>query len=131
MLESLRNCPLAALLASVRSFGSFAATLFYVSRASRQVVTLKFFTCTKQGDPLSGALFAFGLRCALARVQTCVPAALVCIFVNDTIVYAPPEIILAMFQAYVQEAAAVGLSVSTSKCCICASSGVYYLTTSF
>lgn len=93
ILESLRDSPLDALFPFVRSFYSFAAPLYYVCRASRRVITLHSSTGTRQGDPLSGAFFAFGLRRALAWVQARIPAALICTYADDTMVHGPPEVL--------------------------------------
>lgn len=116
IFECLRTSPLSAFLPFVRSFCSFVGPLYYVPWSPRRVITLLSSTETRQGDPVSGALFAFGLHSALARFQSRVPAALIYSFAEDTTVHAPVELLPATFQAYIQEAAAVGLAVSITKC---------------
>lgn len=116
VFEGVRDTPLVTILPFVRSFYSFAAPLHCVCRATRHVVSLLSSTGTRQGDPLSAALFAFGLRTALSKVQARTPAALICTSADDTMIHGPPDIFPAAFQAYVEEVAAVGLSASINKC---------------
>lgn len=116
VLESIRDSHLVTVFPFVRSFYYFATPLHYVCRATRHVVSLLSTIGTRQGDPLSGVLFVFGLHTALSRVQARTPAALICTYEDDIMVHGPPKVLPAAFYAYAEETAAVGLLAFINMC---------------
>lgn len=116
VFEGIRDSPLASILFFVSSFYLFPAPLHYVCRSSCKIVTLLSSTGTRQGDPQGGSIFALRLHTALSRVHMRIPPALIATCADDTLVHGPPELLPTAFQAYVEEAAAAALALSTAKC---------------
>ena len=116
--EGIRDSPLSCLLPFFRSFYSFAASLFYSPPGLLAPITLASSTGTRQGDPLGGALFAFGHKLALdrAKARASVIGVLFPTYADDTYLIGKPEVLPAAYAAFCEDLANVGLQVSPSKC---------------
>ena len=115
--EGLRDSPLSCILPFFRSFYSFSASLFYLPPGQPTFLTLTSSTGTRQGDPLGGALFAFGHKVALDRAKARAPSnVLFPTFADDTYIIATPEHLPLAYAAFCEELTHVGLHVSPAKC---------------
>ena len=115
IFEGLKSSPMSGLIPFVRSFYGFASPLYF-GHEDGSVTSLLSRTGTRQGDPLGGALFAFGHKVALDRAKVVADGGLFPTFADDTYILGCPNALSPAFTAYQVAMAGVGLSVAVNKC---------------
>ncbi|KAL2612314.1 hypothetical protein R1flu_024006 [Riccia fluitans] len=109
----------------VRSFYAHCLSL-YISHCSRkdEVSLLLSKSCTCQGDPLGGTLFALAHLRAFRIVASDNTICLFPSLADDTHIVGPPEAVMVAFHALEGHLLAVGLIVQPTKCVAWSPSGL-------